>query len=162
MRPLVIRDTSSKSSTNRFINTWLGELPTPFPKNYLLGIDIQQHDFEDYGRPSYLRDQWRDHGWWYYYLYAVAIKVPLGLWLLGILAIISRRRHKVRPIADSQQPTAKARDEFILLFPAIVIFVVVSSQTGFSEHMRYVLPVFPFFFVWIGGIARILLTDRKR
>jgi hypothetical protein len=47
----------------------------------------------------------------------------------------------------------------VLLCPAIVILVLVSSQTGFSEHMRYVLPAFPFVFVWIGRLAPVF--DRK-
>ena len=44
----------------------------------------------------------------------------------------------------------------MLLSPAVVILAFVSSQTGFSEHMRYVLPIFPFFFVWIGRLAPLV------
>jgi len=140
---------------NRFYGTWLGEIPVLVPANYLLGLDIQQQDFEDYGRPSYLRGVWRSKGWWYYYLYAVAIKVPLALWVLGMIVIIIRLRIRFWPTADSRQLIARARDEFILLFPALVIFTVVSSKTGFSEHMRYVLPAFPFVFIAVSQIARI-------
>lgn len=140
----------SDTTANRFAGTWLDHLPVPFPKNYLLGIDIQQRDFEHYGRPSYLRGVWQDHGWWYYYLYAVAIKVPLGTWLLGLLVIVlSVTGHLRGP---------PWRDEMVLLVPAVVIFTVVSSKTGFNEHMRYVLPCFPFVFVWLGKISRIYLT----
>jgi len=134
-----------ESPTNRFANSWLGNLPVPFPKHYLLGIDIQQKDFEHYGRPSYLRGVWQDHGWWYYYLYAAAIKVPIGLWALGLLAVIARlslsrqeRLSEKPPTTNDQRRTPRLRDEFILLFPATVIFAVVSSKTGFSEHFRYV------------------------
>jgi hypothetical protein len=170
---------------NRFADSWLGALPTPFPRNYLLGIDITQRDFENYGRPSYLRGQWRDHGWWYYYIYACAIKVPLGLWLLGFFALFVRianahkkgrqspttegellqlhsgLNHTKNPTfstsltANSQQLTASCRDEFILLFPAIVIFTIVSSKTGMNEHMRYVLPAFPYVFIFISQSARV-------
>jgi hypothetical protein len=52
------------------------------------------------------------------------------------------------------------RDELILLFPGIFIFSFVSSQTGFSEHMRYVLPAFPFFFIWISQSANCFRKDR--
>ena len=163
--------------TNRFANSYLGNIPVPFPKNYLLGIDIQQKDFEHYGRPSYLRGEWRDHGWWYYYLYACAIKVPLGLWLLGLLALAARMPLSLRettgegafsprlygkrqadesPRRDAPRPTSVFLDEFILLFPGVVIFTVVSSKTGFSEHMRYVLPSFPFSFIAISRTARLL------
>jgi len=138
------------NSTNRFTGTWLGYLPVPFPKNYLLGIDIQQRDFEHYGRPSYLRGVWQDHGWWYYYLYAVAIKVPLGTWMLGLLVVLLS--------VTGRLGGTPWRDEMVLLVPAVIIFTVVSSKTGFNEHMRYVLPCFPFVFVWLGKISRIYLT----
>ena len=31
---------------NRFIGTWLGAVPVPVPKNYLLGVDVLKRDFE--------------------------------------------------------------------------------------------------------------------
>jgi hypothetical protein len=190
----VLENTQSEICTpklsNRFAGTWLGRLPSPFPKNYLLGIDLQQKDFEHYGRPSYLNGVWQDHGWWYYYLYACAIKVPLGLWLLGFLALFLSFRERLRegvvtsrslgeslgeawPLADSPRLSASLLDQFILLLPAVVIFIVVSSKTGFNEHMRYVLPAFPFFFIAVSQVAHKLfrrlvksaddcLTDNKQ
>ena len=150
-------------STNRFADSWLAAVPVPLPKNYLLGIDIQQKDFEDYDHPSYLQGEWRDQGWWYYYLYAAAIKVPLGLWALGAFAVIAAL--PVRPTAYSLKPKASSsspRDLFILLFPPLVVFAVVSSKTGFSEHFRYVLPCFPFLFVWISGMFRNFFDKEDR
>jgi 4-amino-4-deoxy-L-arabinose transferase-like glycosyltransferase len=141
-------------SGNRFADSWLGLMPVPFPKNYLHGIDLQQRDFEYYGRRSYLRGEWQDHGWWYYYLFASAIKIPFGLWMLAILVFISRA---VCPAADLprvlDRPPRAYRDEFILLFPAIVIFAIASAKYGFSEHFRYVLPSFPYFFIFISQLA---------
>lgn len=79
-----------KSGTpgNRFADSWLAAVPVPVPKQYLLGLDTQQHDFEDFGQPSYLRGEWKDGGWWYYYLYGLWVKVPHGtqLLFLGTLA----------------------------------------------------------------------------
>jgi 4-amino-4-deoxy-L-arabinose transferase-like glycosyltransferase len=145
----------SPPSNNRFANSWLGELPVPLPKNYVLGIDLQRKDFEDYERPSYLRGEWRDQGWWYYYLYAAAIKVPLGVWTLGILALVMRVIHLIPSSIEGGTGWGQLRDEFILLFPAIVIFALVSSQTGFNEHFRYVLPSFPYFFIWSSQAIKI-------
>jgi hypothetical protein len=148
--PVTSHQSPVTPSHNRFANSWLAPIPVPFPANYLAGIDLQQRDFEDYGRPSYLRGEWRDHGWWYYYLYAAAIKVPLGLWALGALALLMSRS----PVAW--------RDIFVLLAPPLIVFAVVSSKTEFNEHMRYILPCFPFGFIWIAGFSRDLFDNRVR
>jgi hypothetical protein len=44
-------------------------------------------------------------------------------------------------------------EEAALLVPAVALFVFVSANTGFSHHLRYVLPAFPFVFVWCSGLA---------
>lgn len=157
------------NSNNRFADSWLGYLPMPLPKNYVLGIDIQQKDFEHYGRPSYLRGQWQDHGWWYYYLYAAAIKVPLGLWCLGVLtllyslSLVLRGEGRVRgsSIQSPILPPQSSFDTLVLLTPPLVIFCVVSSKTGFSEHFRYVLPCFPFLFIWLSQTAKLLANAQE-
>jgi len=147
---------------NRFADSWLRHLPVPLPKNYVLGIDLQKRDFESYTQPSYLRGQFSPRGWWYYYLYALAIKVPLGTWILIGLAAVAPTiallgQPAVTPASKARvKPLATWRDEFVLLCPAVVILIFVSSQTGFSQHMRYVLPAFPFVFVWVGRLAPAL------
>ncbi len=158
---------------NRFADSWLAHLPVPLPKNYLAGIDLQRKDFETYPYPSYLGGQFSAKGWWYYYLYALAIKVPLGTWLLAVLAATCRLwLAKPRaPVcaADGWSPTTQAydrptaswRDEFVLLCPAVAVLVLVSSQTGFSEHLRDVLPAIGFCFVWIGRLGQFLGAKRR-
>jgi hypothetical protein len=47
---------------------------------------------------------------------------------------------------------AKA-DLLVLLIPAILLFVFISSQTGLSRHHRYALMVLPFFFIAISGLV---------
>jgi len=39
---------------------------------------------------------------------------------------------------------ARFLDELTLWLPALAVLALVSSQTGFNHHMRYVLPLFPF------------------
>lgn len=138
-------------SVNRFANSCLRHLLVPFPKNYLMGIDVQQKDFEGFTYNSYLHGEFRDHGWWYYYLYAIAIKVPLGTWLLGIAIVFARASGKL------QNP--EFRDEFTLLAPSLLIFCIASLKSGFSHHLHYVLICFPFAFIWLGQAASLLLTD---
>jgi hypothetical protein len=132
---------------NRFTRSCLGAVPVPLPANYLLGIDYQKYDFER-KMWSYSRGRWRKGGWWYYYLYALAIKVPLGTWILLLVAFA----------AGLGRPGCLARwqDELLLLAPALAVLTLVSSQTGFSHHLRYVLPIFPFFFIWMSKVVLAL------
>lgn len=130
---------------NRFSDSWLGAVPVPLPRDYVLGIDQQRTDFEIGGR-SYLCGQWQNHGWWYYYLYGMCIKIPIGTLLLFTLAVAVSffKRCYSRSWAD----------EFCVLFPAITVLAFVSSQTGFSSHVRYIIPVLPFLFIWISKLAQ--------
>jgi len=150
----VLKGTGSHEEIrNRFTNGWLGRIPVPLPKYYVLGIDSQKHEFER-GYLSFLRGTWRDHGWWYYYVYALAIKTPIGNWCLLCLAI-----YRWRTVASRNW-----YNDVCLFLPACVVLTLVSSQTGFNHHLRYVLPVLPFMYVWIsqlvagdGSRKRILL-----
>jgi 4-amino-4-deoxy-L-arabinose transferase-like glycosyltransferase len=146
---------------NRYSDTWLHAVRMPLPANFVQGIDMQRFDFVR-GLPSYLRGQWADHGWWYYYLYALAIKVPLGTWFLVVLAVATT--------IFGRGYSASRRDEMVVLAPFIVILLLVSCQTGFSVHSRYVIPALPFLFVWISKMGRALepwddtidLTQRRK
>ena len=136
--------TAPQRSGNRFSHTWVGRLPVPFPRDYVLGIDLQRRDFEQ-RRWSYLRGEWKRGGWWYYYLYGLAVKVPLGtlgLVLLAVTSLVSRTRCRT-----------SWRDEVFLLAPVVAVLILVSSQTGINHHLRYVLLVFPFAFVWVSRTA---------
>jgi hypothetical protein len=151
---------------NRFAKSWLGRVRVPLPRNYVEGIDLQWHDIE-FGKPSYLRGRWQERGWWYWYLYALAVKVPLGTWGLFLLAIGARVGHRRHHAPRDESHHAERddygcreqvtwRDELVLLAPAIVMLALVSSQTGFSRYIRYVLPIFPFVFIWISSLGPYL------
>jgi hypothetical protein len=148
-------------SGNRFAGTWAGSYPIPLPADYVLGIDVQKRDFEA-GLASYLSGKWQHQGWWYYYLYALAVKVPIGLLILVMWSTLLT--------LGGHTCSANWREESILAFSALSILVLVSAQTGFNHHLRYVLPMFPFvvisaskvgFFLaykrWKSGIVVLLL-----
>lgn len=132
---------------NRFAGTWCESLPVPLPRDHVTGIDIQRREFER-GKWSFLRGEWKRGGWWWYYLYACLIKEPLGTWCLLGLATIAA--WWVLP----QDVTW--RDTLALVLPGLALFVLVSSQTGFNRYIRYVLPAFPFAFVWASQAARLV------
>jgi hypothetical protein len=143
---------SSPAARNRFEGTWLGRLPLPVPANFVQGIDHIKWEFER-GMASYLRGEWKHGGWWYYYLYAAMVKVPVGLLVLGSVTLVVTGRQLWR--ARQQGELAPAMfDDLVLLAPGVCVLVLVSSQTGFNHHFRYVLPALPFFFIWIGKLGR--------
>lgn len=133
---------------NRFRDTWLAHVPVPLPLCFVQGIDIQKVDLEgDKGWLSYLRGEWRGRGWWYYYLYAMAVKLPLGTLALLGLTILTLL---LWPPSRLPWPT-----EFLVLLPLVAILTLVSSQTAFNHHMRYVLPVWPLLIVFVARSGRI-------
>jgi 4-amino-4-deoxy-L-arabinose transferase-like glycosyltransferase len=141
-----VRFVSYATVENRFSRTWLASVPVPLPENFVRGVDVQKADFER-GMPSYLRGEHRHGGWWYYYLYAMLVKVPLGVWIILLLAIFLRLSGRSRH--------AGVGDETFLLLTPLAIIAVVSSQTGFNHHLRYVLPAFPFLFIFASQLARL-------
>lgn len=141
---------------NRFRGAWLEQLRLPLPAAWLEGLDLQKRDFE-LGMWSFLNGEHRHGGWWYYYLEALALKVPLGLWLLSGLAVAVRMRQRAnlsrRKTDASGNPTTAMLSDLCLLGPALAVLILVSSQTGFSRYVRYVLPAFPFVFVWTSQVV---------
>jgi hypothetical protein len=130
----------ASGSGNRFREHWIGAIPVPVPKEMLLGVDYLAWQFES-GSPSYLRGKWQDHGWWYFYVYAFAIKTPLGfLFLLG-LSFLSWCKCTVLY-------RTSVGGEWFPPLVAGLIFLMVSTQTGFTHHVRYVLPAYGFLFIF--------------
>jgi hypothetical protein len=138
--------------SNRFADNWLGRLPVPLPRDFVIGCDLQRKDLEHFPRPSYLRGQFRESGWWYYYLYAAAIKIPLGTWLLFFLAIVT----SFLP----QTGHGSWRDGVPVVVPLVTLIALVSSQTGMSNHFRYAIPALPFAFIWASRVANVFQTVR--
>ena len=129
---------------NRFIGTPLESLPVPLPQNYILGIDIQRSDFE-FQSKNYLLGQWKFGGWWYYYLAAFLVKEPVALTILLLSSVfLFFRRLKF--------------DEVVLSVPAVVVFLLVSSQTGMNQHYRYALGALPFLFVFA---SKFVAAERR-
>ena len=153
---------------NRFRETGLGELPVPLPMQFVRGVDLQKKDFERYGQSSYLRGEWKRGGWWYYYLYGFWVKTPHGTQLLFVMAVLTALGMGGRSLLEARSTHSQQADEFkshgitgppsfrdviILAIPALTLLVLVSSQTEFNHHFRYVLPVFGFAFVFTGAMG---------
>ncbi len=142
---------------NRFEGTWLGRLPVPLPKHYVLGFDELRFESNP-GLPGagfavYLRGEVRRTGWRSYYLWALALKEPPGTWALVLAALsLSLFIPALR---------ARATDELAWAVPAAAVFASMTLMTGFDLGVRYVLPMLPFVSVGAGRLAR-LFAGRPR
>jgi hypothetical protein len=134
---------------NRFRGTLLGALPCVLPQHYVEGFDQQK--FEADGKyQMYLRGQLRHlegenerSGWWYYYLYALAIKVPLSTWSLIALALAGAIR------------AAAVRSSIATWgLLALVPLAAMSFLTDINIGLRYVLPIFPYLFLIAATAAK--------
>ncbi len=133
------------------LKDWVAAIPVPLPGNYVRGIDEIGSLYEFAQRQSYLRGEWNYGGWWYYYIYGLMVKEPLGIWLNFVLACAMISTRKVWPRAR--------RDEFFLLIPIIEVVSFATCATSVHQHVRYVLPVLPFVFIFS---SKVFLTVGSR
>ncbi len=132
---------------NRFVGTMWEQVPCPLPAELVQGIDLQRWDF-DRPRRSYRSGVWSDHGWWDYYLFGWAMKLPIASGLLilaGMISLLFQRQVSVT-------------DRLCLFIPAMLLFLLITSQTGLSKHLRYGLPILPFALIAAG----CLLASQQR
>ncbi|MCA9036267.1 MAG: glycosyltransferase family 39 protein [Planctomycetaceae bacterium] len=153
-----------RTVSNRFSQSLAGHFPVPLPIEYVLGIDLQMQSFDSVANSeSYLMGEWKDGGWWYYYVIALLVKEPVSTLLLGICAFALIVCQAANPLlAKRESPGSSGgtklpelRETVLLLTPAILTFLLVSSETAFNRHLRYVLPCYPFLYILIARIAHL-------
>jgi 4-amino-4-deoxy-L-arabinose transferase-like glycosyltransferase len=104
------------------------EIPIPFPEDYVRGIE----DIDDVvatKKRSYMRGEWKEGGWWYYYLYALLVKEPLGALALFAGACWLTIR--------TWRQTFRLRGDWLLPVMFALVVAVVSSMNNWSHHYRY-------------------------
>ncbi len=119
------------------------------PPYFIVGaIDTFLHN--DIGHPAFLLGEYRDHGWWYYFPVAFALKTSIAFMLVTIASLawavwrISRR--DLKPL--------------VLLIP-ILIYSIFAMLAAINIGIRHFLPIFPFCFILGGALLDRLLNVRK-
>lgn len=106
----------------------------------LVGFAIQVRHQRS-GGPSFLMGERRMRGWWYYYPVAMAIKVPIGFWLLFVGRFLLGPR------------LARDRHEGMILVVLGAYVALASLGSTRNYGIRYLLPVAPMAVVWVSGLA---------
>ncbi len=79
-----------------------------------------------------------------YYAVLYSIRTPLAsLLLLGLTIILFKRRRKIGIIENA----------FIIL--PVILIALVSSFSKLQGGLRYILPIYPFLFVFMGGLVTV-------
>ena len=154
-------DAAWRHRVNRFRGSWIGRLPAPLPSHYLLGFDAQKLEAdgvpriwfdpratdpnEMLGYTVYLDGVLRTSGWRSYYALALLYKTPEGT--LAILALAAAA------FALSKRARVGWGDEAVILVVPMTFFLAMTFLTDINLGLRYVLPLFPYLFVFAGRLA---------
>jgi len=121
-------------------------IPAPIPAATHLEIYLSLQEHYNLGHPAFLMGQNSDHGWWYYFPIAFALKTPLPTLLLLIASAVSILRTTLQYLTSTfQPPTPILRWSPLLMFPLIY-----AASTPFSSvniGYRHLLPLLPFLFI---------------
>ncbi len=109
------------------------------PEEYLYGLSYL---VAKSGRfVTFLMGEIRFGGWWYFFPVTFLLKTPVAfLLLIGVALGVQARRWRQDPL----------RAAFLLL-PVLVYFPLI-SVSGWNIGHRHLLPIYPFLFLWVGGL----------
>ena len=113
--------------------------PIPLPAATHLEIYRSLQEHYRLGHPAFLLGQNRDHGWWYYFPVAFALKTPLPTLLLALVALIGK---------PALAPQALRRWMPLAVFP--LVYLASTPLSSVNIGYRHLLPVLPFLFVLAG------------
>ncbi len=129
----------------RFINFAL-EQPVPFSTYVMSFLGASNQTFIELKFVPMLFGTEYSGSLWYYYFVVFVLKTSLPVLLLLILVILFYKRF------DS-----KMFDELFLIIP-LVLLMIFASFSILQSGQRYILPIYPFLFVYMGKA----LSVRKR
>jgi hypothetical protein len=117
------------------------------PEAWVYGLAVA---FRKLDRPAYLLGKIYEHGSLMYFPVAFVAKTPLPTLLLlccglGFLLWDSRDR----------------RDHLYLLIP-VVVFFSAAVWSRFNIGLRHILAIYPFLFVWLGGVMAAAWNSKHR
>ncbi len=114
--------------------------PVPLPESYVLAFDRQLHD-SAIGDPAYLFGTPYHGGKWYFFAALIAVKTPVAVLLLGLLAVAC---------AAFRRGLSVCQNVFLLL-PFVVFLLAFSFFSNKQFGLRMLLPTMPLVFLWMSA-----------
>ncbi len=140
-------------------STLVSSLPMPLPEQFVRGVELTRIWASDEKQPAFMAGKFsKEGGWWYYYLYCLAVKCTLGGQLLFIAACLYRmqvtvQRWRIQPSAWFALPAC--RHELLVLLPVVTVLFLLSTHDGLNKHSRYLISILPMLVIWASQIANV-------
>ncbi|HEX8137892.1 MAG TPA: glycosyltransferase family 39 protein [Pyrinomonadaceae bacterium] len=141
---------ASFPSSFRAVWTSVRVLKHLVPTDFVLGIYWQlRHNRE--GHSASLLGMYSQHGWWYYFPVAFALKTTLPFLLLSLASLgwalyrLIARRERV----------------LLILIVPLLIYTAFVMMSNINIGVRYFLPAYPFLFILGGALLDSLLRLRS-
>ncbi|MDI6892911.1 MAG: glycosyltransferase family 39 protein [Actinomycetota bacterium] len=138
----VQRITRGKPIFAGIVQFCLEKVPLP-AGSWFRGL-ITQVGHSRYGHAAFLAGRYSTSGWWYYHFVAFLIKTPIALLILVALAVVFWKRIRSKNFLN----------EWFLLVP-IAVFFLFSALGRISIGLRYILPIYPFLFVFVSKLVSL-------
>ncbi len=113
---------------------------------------------------GYLLGEYSNHGWWYYFILAFIIKTPIILLIFIFCSVLIKSKETLAYFLRKPMDTnivQRNKDEIFLLFPSlflIIYFMFHPTPSG----IRYILPIFPFLFVFTSRIINSRIFSNRK
>ena len=126
------------------------------PTNYVFGLEMQGYHSE-FGHHAYLFGMRSETGWWYYYILGLLIKTPIAMLLFFILSItficLKKTKNKLKH--------KDTFNEWILIIPVIIFFGYFSFLNNVNIGIRYIMPIYPFIFIYVSKLINLKINYWK-
>ncbi len=116
------------------------------PDAYVDGLEGQRAAATQGETANYLNRTWSERGWWYYYLEAFALKLPIPVLVLALAGLVS-----VFVVRPERKATA-----ILALVTGVLFWAVHSFGANKQLGIRYLLPLFPLVSMLAGRSAVIV------
>jgi hypothetical protein len=136
--------TDPQGAPPRYQEHWFASIPNPFPKDFVLGIDRQQFDF-DRGMTGFVAGEISRRGRWWFYLYSMLVKLPTGT----LIAIAASLAWALIRLFDRNRSWNVNFQHCLIACVAISIIEITAYKNGFASQHRYIFPLYPFLFLLI-------------
>jgi hypothetical protein len=128
--------------TSDLVYRWFKDIPIPFGA-FINGIRLQQSFFFWMVRQHFLAGRVATHPFWYYHIVTLLLKNPIPLTVFLLLSVVWWKGTKKQLIV---------RESFLVI-PAVFVFFYFSFFFPITQDSRFVLPFYPFLFVFVSRIV---------